>query len=204
MVDLASRADLLGLLAVALRPPTDRAALAECLEELRHLSELSQETGPLEEAAERLLQDARVEQEYHRLFLGPTKPIAPPFESVYVDGRAFGPSTAAFLEDLESFGLQPVGEFRLPSDHIAVELEFLVFLLRQTEQALTEGRHGEASEWSERARSFVEGHLERWLPAFLARLEAAAPESPYTAFVRAAARLIGLSNGPSKPRSKQR
>jgi len=132
------------------------------------------------------------EREYHRLFLGPAKPVAPPFESVYADGAAFGPAAVGFLAELREAGLELSVDFRLPPDHVAVQLEYLACLERRAEEASASGDSGAATAWRARSRAFADGHLARWLPPFLRRLETSAPGSPYTFLVRAAARAAGV------------
>lgn len=135
----------------------------------------------------------RVEREYHRLFLGPVRPVAPPFESVYREGALYGLTTSRLLRDLREAGLEPVESFRLPPDHVAVQLEFLAYLEARAREERQRAAFDEADRWSERARSLVEEHLAVWLPLFLLRLETGAPESPYTALVRTALGILGVS-----------
>jgi len=190
------RASLLALLAVALRPPTDRAAFQACLQALEDRSASSGRYKDLAEALRRLRAEPRPEREYHRLFLGPVRPVAPPFESVYREGVSHGSSTVAFLRELQEVGLEPAKGFGLPPDHVAIELEYLVVLLGRAKEARRSGQHEEAEAWSSRARAFVDEHLARWLPAFLSRLESAEPRSPYVALVRAALEATGMASPP--------
>lgn len=190
----ARRGERLALLSVALRPPSDTASVVACLEELLAVLD---EDGPIREwveaAAERA-RNARLEREYHRLFLGPTRPVAPPFESVYRDGVMLGPTAIEFLAELREAGFEPAREFRLPPDHVSVQLEYLASLELRADRAMAEGRMEEADECRQRAIALTDRHLGRWLPALSARLEAAAPESPYTYLVRAAATIVGAGS----------
>ncbi len=190
--EVSGRADVLALLAVALRPPTDRTAFQACLQALEERLASSERDEDLAEAVRRLLAEPRPDREYHRLFLGPMKPLAPPFESVYREGVSYGSSTAAFLRELKEVGLEPAEGFGLPADHVAMELEYLAILLGHAEDARRKGQHEDAEAWSLRARAFVDAHLARWLPAFFSRLESAEPRSPYVALVRAAMEASGV------------
>ena len=189
--DGIARVEVLSLLAVALRPPTDRESLRECLARLR------ERLGPLAsaeslEALERLESHPGPEREYHRLFLGPSRPIAPPFESVYRERQAYGASTLEFVRELRDAGLEPVGSFRLPPDHLALQLEYLAFLEDHILEAGARGGAAAESFWMDSARAFRDKHLALWLPPFLSRLEGGAAESPYTCLVRLVVDVLGI------------
>ncbi|OGS49392.1 MAG: hypothetical protein A3K68_02600 [Euryarchaeota archaeon RBG_16_68_13] len=193
------RPETIALLAVALRPPVDASSYEAPFHDLRSAVG---GTGPLStwiEEAGRRARTVRMDREYHRLFLGPGRPIAPPFESVYRDRSMFGEAAKDFLRELRAVGLAPSEGFGLPPDHIALELEYVVQLDLRARDAGAHGRFEEAALWSERSRTFVEDHLARWLPPFLRRLEEGAPGSPYTLVVRAAAELLRL-RGPGPGR----
>ena len=187
-----ARGEAIGLLAVALRPPADPGELAACLEGLRQRVRWDPDAYGWVDAAARLARDTQMEREYHRLFLGPAPPVAPPFASVYRDGRAFGPASVEFLRELREAGFEPVADIGVPPDHVCLELEYLAELEFRVAYARDSGRHAEAAEWAERANTFVDRHLARWLPAFVRRLEAGAPGSPYTFLARTAARVVGV------------
>lgn len=196
----ADRPEILALLAVALRPPTSKEDLTKCLEQLQGWASASESGRALADLAGQFARETRPEREYHRLFLGPSRPVAPPFESVYRDGTAFGPATRGFLSELQEAGLEPLEGFRLPPDHVALEIEFLAHLEVRARQARDQGHHEESAMWSEKARNFVDEHLARWLPLFLARLESGAPQSPYTALVRVAMEVVGIRRPDESPR----
>lgn len=182
----------IALLAVALRPPRGVASLSEPLRELLPLLDDRGRARAWVEEALSLAGGVRADQEYHRLFLGPGRPVAPPFESVYRDGTILGPAAQSFLRELREAGMEPPEDSRLPADHVALELEYLAHLLLGAEEARGAGRWEAAGALSDRARGFVEDRLAGWLPAFLGRLERGAPRSPYTSVVRAAAEMLGL------------
>ncbi|MBI4415806.1 MAG: molecular chaperone TorD family protein [Euryarchaeota archaeon] len=185
------RSEVLALLAMALQPPRGSAGVTALLEKLRD-TVAEEELRRWLDAAVQRARSTRMEREYHRLFLGPTRPVAPPFESVYRDGVALGPSALRFLAELRSAGLEPAPGFRLPPDHVSLQLEYLAHLESHAERSREEGRPDEAADWAERARAFADEHLARWLPSFCARLEHEAPESPYAFLVRAAAKMVGV------------
>lgn len=113
------------------------------------------------------LRDLRVE--YNRLFLGPTKPLCHPYESVYDrnrededKGTVQGPSASFFSNALEAENLEvDLGRVDL-YDHVAIELEFMYFLLSKA----IEGEGETKAEYIAKSKSVLEQHLAKWLPEF--------------------------------------
>ncbi len=113
------------------------------------------------------LRDLRVE--YNRLFLGPTKPLCHPYESVYDlnrededKGTVQGPSAAFFENALEVENLKvDLGRAEL-YDHVAIELEFMYFLLSKA----IEGEGETKTEYIAKSNSVLKQHLAQWLPEF--------------------------------------
>jgi len=66
--------------------------------------------------------------EYTRLFRGPVKAEAYPYESMYIDGEIMGASTLDVLRRYEEAGIAVSDDFRDLPDHIAAELEFMHYL----------------------------------------------------------------------------
>jgi len=192
--DRALGCEILALISAALRPPTDPAALSGTLQRLRQIT-----AGEVRDEIETAVGRAAgmsMEREYHRLFYGPMKPPAAPFESVYRHGSLEGPAAAEMRARFRRADVElPVG-LRIPPDHVSVEIEFLALLESRVVGAALVGDLEGSRRLAREARRFAEGHLARWLPSLLARLEAAAPESPYTGLVRAAVLAAGIA--PSK------
>ena len=113
------------------------------------------------------LRDLKVE--YSRLFLGPTPPLAPPYESVYDQdrpeedrGTVQGPSASAMEAALAEENLElNLGRVDL-YDHIAIELEFMYYLLGKSVENEAEINQ----EYVERANSFLKERLASWAPEF--------------------------------------
>ena len=106
--------------------------------------------------------------EYTRLFVGPGRPIAHPYESVYREGRVMGDCTLAVRECYAEEGLGP--EDHLLPDHVAVELEFMAHLARKEAEAWEEGDSDRAETCLRQQESFLREHLARWLPSFCQRV----------------------------------
>ena len=82
--------------------------------------------------------------EYTKLFEGPGKLPAPPWESVYVCGEdlLFQPSTLEVREAYRSAGYQATGYPHEADDHLATELDFMGALSKRTQAAYEEGGQG--------------------------------------------------------------
>ncbi len=65
--------------------------------------------------------------------------LVPLFESVYKEGKLFQDSTFQIARLYDEAGLKPGSEFKLPPDHIALELEFMSYLIYQEMEALKSG-----------------------------------------------------------------
>lgn len=104
------------------------------------------------------LDPLRLESEYIRLFVNalPEVPCAP-YGSVYLEGTVMGASTVQVAKIYQQYGLHTN---EMP-DHLAVESEFLAWLLEKAEPSAE--TRGDCT--------FLLGHLRQWLAPFLARVE---------------------------------
>ncbi len=103
---------------------------------------------------------------YTQLFLGPGRPIAWPYESVYIEGQLSGKTTEQVARCYTEAGLQVSNENRELPDHIAFELAFMAHLVSREERD-----HDRAELWRQRQRHFLDQHLTKWLPEFCRRIE---------------------------------
>ncbi len=94
--------------------------------------------------------------------------LAPPYGSVYLDGerRLMGDSTLAAGECYQEVGLELAPDFNATPDHIAVELEFMHFLVVKELDALAGGNLDRAQNFRQKQRAFLERHLAAWVPDF--------------------------------------
>lgn len=119
---------------------------------------------------------------YTRLFEGPNKLAAPPWESVYrSNSRAlFQRTTLEVRNAYREQGLLPAQYPRVADDHIALELGFLEKLAERAQKdtsSESSDRYG-ALVASER---FLQDHLLLWIDAYAADVSSAAPDSIYAA-----------------------
>ncbi|MEK7847747.1 MAG: molecular chaperone TorD family protein [Chloroflexota bacterium] len=192
---LAARCEVYGLLTRAYYGPADgflpdgfAARLAAALtalglppapEDLTALEAAAGTADPLELAVE-----------YTRLFRGPVKAQAYPYESMYTDGEVLGRSALDVMREYEQAGVGVSAEFKDLPDHIAAELEFMHYLCAREFEA------GQAQDWEEAARfhrigrSFVKDHLARWVPAFADCISQHATSHFYLALARATTEFI--------------
>lgn len=108
-------------------------------------------------------------EEFQRLFCGPETILAPPWESVYrsKEGLLFEETTYQVRELYHQFGLKYVGENNEPDDHLAIELEFLLYL---NGLSLAETDDGELEKLIEQQIYFQEQHMQQWIPLFCEKI----------------------------------
>lgn len=113
-----------------------------------------------------LLLDLKVE--YNRLFVGPMPPFCPPYESFYDEnlpkegfGNLMGSTSEAMANALRDEGLELTLDYAELPDHMAIELEFMYYLL-------SKANAGEQDEelYLQKANAFLREHLSQWLPKF--------------------------------------
>ena len=129
--------------------------------------------------------------DHARLFVGPGKVIAPPYESVHrsFEGLLFDEETLAVRAWYQRFGMSAPRVGREPDDHLGLELEFLATLLGASLEALDEDDEHDATLFAQEAGAFLDAHVRQWAPEFFEVVLAQAQ----TDFYRGVARLgLGL------------
>lgn len=113
-----------------------------------------------------LLLDLKVE--YNRLFVGPMPPVCPPYESYYDEnlpkeglGTLMGPTSEAMANALDNEGLELTLDYAELPDHMAIELEFMYYLLSKAN-----AKDQDAELYRQKADTFLKEHLSQWLPEF--------------------------------------
>jgi TorA maturation chaperone TorD/Pyruvate/2-oxoacid:ferredoxin oxidoreductase delta subunit len=123
-----------------------------------------------------------LEHEFTRLFLGPGRPVAHPFESVYREGRTMGSTALDVQRRMAGEGLAPSG--RTLPDHVSIELAFMAHLTAREAQAWNDGDCDEAQDYLARQGDFLDDHLIAWLPQFCHRILAGRPLDHYADLAR--------------------
>lgn len=111
--------------------------------------------------------------EYARLFVGPFELKAPPYGSVYLDGgrRVMGDSTMEVVRIYEKAGLAMDKDFKELPDHIAVELEFMYYLIYKEVEALEKLEKDKALALEETRNHFFNRFLSLWVPSFCQKMK---------------------------------
>ncbi|TMN23181.1 molecular chaperone TorD family protein [Lentibacillus cibarius] len=103
------------------------------------------------------------QQEFYRLFVGPGTLLAPPWESVYrgTDKILHDYPSLEMSQLYDRFGLELIKENIEAEDHLALELEFIIYLI---EKGLTDNKF--ISLFTEGQRLLVLHHFSKWIPDF--------------------------------------
>ena len=125
--------------------------------------------------------------DYTRLFIGPDKVLAPPWESVFVqEGRlVFTETTLNVRYWYRRFGFELENLHTEPDDHIGLELIFMSNLASLALQAVEIGQPEEYQRYLQAQANFYKAHLGRWAVTFFDQLY----EYAHTDFFRGLARL---------------
>jgi TorA maturation chaperone TorD len=115
-------------------------------------------------AAQFTPQTDKTGRDYMRLFIGPGRPLAPPWESMFLsdDALLFQVETLEVRSWYRAYGLESKRFHHEPDDHMALELEFVSFLTDSAAQQLQENDCAAAEALLEARFGFLSEHLLRW------------------------------------------
>ncbi len=125
----------------------------------------------------------QLQVDHARLFVGPFELLAPPYGSVYLDGkgrRLMGDSTTDVEQRYSQAGLGQAETFKEAPDHIAIELEFLYYLVFKELEAVSNADFAGALDFIKMQQSFLRDHLGVWVAEFADEVE----KNAATAFYR--------------------
>lgn len=113
-----------------------------------------------------------LEFEYNRLFVGPARLIAPPYESVYrtAERLVMGETMFDVKRAYRDLDMEIRNTLREPEDHIAIELEYIAELQKRCLTTLEEHDIHELQRIVVLEITFLEDHLLRWVPEFCQRI----------------------------------
>ena len=122
----------------------------------------------------------QVSVEYTRLFVGPPKPAAPPWETMYRSDNVtvgFGDPTFEMRRLLREAGLQLSNVNNQYEDHMGLEFLYLSVMCERLAASFADGREDEADQLASSIRSFVADHPASWIDALVERVGEAFPEA---------------------------
>ncbi|MGV8084367.1 MAG: molecular chaperone [Coriobacteriia bacterium] len=176
---VSSRTDIYNLLARLYRAEVDERMLCSLRQADLSIESDGSETSPMTEGfllmAQYLNSNSHAEidlaRDYAKVFCGACSTgmqAAYPFESVYTskDHLLMQEARDEVLALYQTCGFAVKENWHDPEDHIALELEFMALLSRQTSEALAEGDTNRASDLLNRQLAFARDHLLNWVPAF--------------------------------------
>ncbi len=127
-----------------------------------------------------------LEKDYTRMFFASKPRLAYLFESVYREGKLLQESTFEIARLYADAGLKLTEDFRLPPDHVAVELEFLSFLVFKE----IEGTKKEDKKQIDFARELQERVVKEHLRLFAQNIGEKVTEHARTSFYRTVALVL--------------
>lgn len=132
--------------------------------------------------------------DYTRLFLGPVRALAPPYESVWLGDRAapMQESTPALLALYAAGGFEIDDGFRDLPDHVAAELEFLYLLIFSEAEACHAGDAAARDAAAKLRQRLLDEHLARWIGPFAAAMGRGAQTGFYRALADLTDRFVRL------------
>lgn len=136
--------------------------------------------------------ESAVNVEFTRLFVGPPKPAAAPWETAYrgaAKGVMFGQATHEMRAALREAGVALENSNKQYEDHIGIELLLASVLCAR----VAEGETAAQEEAAEAAVAFIRKHPASWAEALEVAVTAAAPSGYYAgilALIRALLQLV--------------
>lgn len=134
----------------------------------------------------------KVATEYAELFVGPRKPLAPYYESIYLGAnpRLFADVTMRVREAYREQGFAVDRISHVPDDHIAYELAFMGELCEREAEAHAAKDRSSAIECQVVQCNFLAIHLGVWAGLFADRVNAAPVADYYAAWSRFVERFV--------------
>ncbi len=136
--------------------------------------------------------DEQLKVAYAKLFVGPFALAAAPYGSVYLDegGRVMGDSTMEVIKWYEQEGLARSDDCKDLPDHIAIELEFVSYLICKEIVALENSDSQTAAAYAAKQQSFTDALLCPWVPEFCEKIRQGTDNTFYTALAECASTVI--------------
>lgn len=119
--------------------------------------------------------------DHANLMVGPFELLAPPYGSVYLEKnrKVMGDTTMEVGQFYFDCGLEVASDYNDPPDHIAVEMEFIHFLLSEIYNSLNEGNEETAENYRTKLREFLEKYYLPFSENFAKKIKDNAETSVY-------------------------
>jgi TorA maturation chaperone TorD len=127
-----------------------------------------------------------LQKDYTRMFFASRPRLVHLFESAYKEGKLYQNSTFCVARLYHGFGFEFHTEFNLPPDHVAVEMDFVGYLISWEVKNLRDGNLNEAGRFAETIHNMLEEHLGSFVDQFADRLE----KSCKTQFYKSVAKIL--------------
>lgn len=139
--------------------------------------------------------------EYSRLFIGPFKTLAPPYSSVYLGNKnsVYSEDTIWVIQFYNKAGLDYNRDIHDLPDHIAVELEFIYFLLFNEIKQLKENNSESAESYHKHQTEFNDAHFKKWVPVFCDKIIAETENDYYQLLAECLKSFIKVDTAPDFP-----
>jgi TorA maturation chaperone TorD len=184
--------DLYRLLFISLHFPTDELALglldgSFCNDVLSIFEELNfsgEEIGKIRAQLITLKGDIKnkealltqMRREYTRLFTHPKKPAIAIYETTFLynpeddlqsrPSLFIGPAARDAERCYKKAGLEMARQMNEPADHMATEMEFMMYLYLQKAKSIRDGNWKELAQREHEIREFLQSHLQKWAKNF--------------------------------------
>jgi len=128
-----------------------------CVEAAKHVPNMREDT-----------ELGQLTLDYSRLFVGPFELHAAPYGSVYLEPerKVMGDSTIDVRNRYKEVGLDLSRSLKEAPDHIAIELEFMYYLIFKEIESIAKNELENAMDYLRRQKEFLEDHLGAWVPEF--------------------------------------
>ena len=112
-----------------------------------------------------LVMDEKSIYEYNKLFVGPGKLLASPFESSYRNqlGLVMQEETLAVRNFYKKIGVEVKEKNNMPDDHLVLELECICYLLAQAAKQIEREQVQSTNDYIILYRIFFVEHIQPWL-----------------------------------------
>lgn len=111
--------------------------------------------------------------EYTRLFIGPFGMVAPPYSSMYFGSKnnLMSDETLWVINFYNEMGLEFDNKIKEAPDHIAIELEFIYYLIYKEITELDSRKMKSAKHFWINQASFYNNHFKKWAIEFSDKIE---------------------------------